>query len=97
MVAGTALLEGTASGRKGATSRTVIAHHVVVYVSYLPPRRQFTAHREGLPSLSASSLPELRSLVAEACPEAKVVLSLSRAARAEVARRKGVQMQMGWT
>jgi len=39
----------------------MIARHVVVYVSYLPPRRQSTAHREGLPSLSASSLPELTS------------------------------------
>jgi hypothetical protein len=75
----------------------MIAHHVVVYVSYLPPRRQFMAHREGLPSLSASSLPELRARVAEACPEAKVVLSLSRAARAEIARRKGEPVEIGWT
>jgi hypothetical protein len=75
----------------------MIANHIVVYVSYLPPRREFTAHREGLPSLSASTLPELRSLVAEACPEAKVVLSLSRAARAEMARRKGGPVEIGWT
>jgi hypothetical protein len=75
----------------------MIARHIVVYVSYLPPRRQFTAHREGLPSLSAGSLPELRARVAEACPEAKVVLSLSRAARAEVARRNGAPVEMGWT
>jgi hypothetical protein len=75
----------------------MIAHHIVVYVSYLPPRRQFTAHREGLPEISAGSLPELRSLVAEACPAAKVVLSLSRAARAEVARRNGASVDMGWT
>jgi hypothetical protein len=74
----------------------MIARHTVVYVSYLPPLRQFTAHREGLPCLSASTLPELRSLVAEACPEAKVVLSLSRAARVEVARRKGEALQVGW-
>ena len=64
----------------------MIANHIVVYVSYLPPRRLFTAHRDGLPGISASSLPELRARVAEACPEAKVVLSLSRAARAEMAR-----------
>ena len=75
----------------------MIARHLVVYVSYLSPRRQFTAHREGLPSLSASTLPELRSLVAEAYPEAKVVLSLSRAARAEIARRKGEPVEIGWT
>ena len=74
----------------------MIAHHIV-YVSYLPPRRQFTAHRDGLPGISASSLPELRARVAEACPEAKIVLSLSRAARVEVARRKGAPVEIGWT
>jgi len=67
----------------------MIANHLVVYVSYIPRCRQFAAHREGLPGISASSLPELRARVAEACPEAKVVLSLSRAARAEIARRRG--------
>jgi hypothetical protein len=104
VVAGEAFVEGVTGGRKGdgiPTSRTVkvtmIGNHVVVYVSYLPPRRQFTAHREGLPGISASSLPELRARVAEACPEAKVVLSLSRAARTEVARRRGAPVQLGWT
>jgi hypothetical protein len=97
MVPGKAVVEGAADGHAGIRSRTMIARHTVVYVSFILPQRQFTAHREGLPNLSASSLPELRSLVAEACPEAKVVFSLSRAARAEVARRNGAPVEMGWT
>ena len=76
----------------------MIANHVVVYVSYIPPSRLFTAHREGLPSLSAGSLPELRARVAAAVPpEQKFTLSLSRAARAEVARRRSEPVQVGWT
>ena len=75
----------------------MIAHHIVVYVSYLPTPRQFTAHRDGLPGISAGSLPELRAKVAAAVPpEQKFTLSLSRAARAEMARRRGVPVQAGW-
>jgi hypothetical protein len=73
------------------------AEVMIVYVSYLPPRRSFVTHREGVGEISASSLSELRARVAEMSRETKIVLSLSRGARAEVARRRGVPVPGGWT
>jgi hypothetical protein len=59
---------------------------MTIYVSFVLRPKRFVAHREGLPEISAPSLPELRALLAEAHGGAAVRLHLSRRARAEVAR-----------
>jgi len=48
-----------------------------VWISYIPRRRSWTAHRDGLPEIAAPSLPELRALLAEACGGASAALSWS--------------------
>jgi hypothetical protein len=60
-----------------------------VFISYLPPRRKFTAHHHSFNAeISAPSLGELRGAVRAAVrPEVKITFALSRAARAEQARR----------
>jgi hypothetical protein len=72
-----------------------------IFISYIPSRRIFTARRAGVPRIgSAPSLPELRTALTQACPQnVKLAFSLSRAARAEVARRRngGVPVNLGWT
>jgi hypothetical protein len=47
--------------------------------------------------ISASSLSELRAKLAEMRPDAEFRFALSRAAKVEVARRRGVPVAMGWT
>jgi len=64
---------------------------------YIPPRRRFVAHREGLSEIWASDLKELRAKVAALRPEHRIVFALSRAARVEVARRRGAPVPGGWT
>ena len=61
---------------------------VTIYVSYIPQKRTFSAHKEGLCQVRAASLSELCKKIAEALPEAEFSLHLSKVARAEVARRK---------
>jgi hypothetical protein len=68
-----------------------------VRVSFTLRPKRFVAHRDGLPEISASSLPELRALLAEAHGGAAVWLHLSRRARAEVGRRRGTPIAVGWT
>jgi hypothetical protein len=72
---------------------------MIVWVSYVPRQRRWTAHRDGLPELAASSLSELRALLAEAHGGAAVRLHLSKAARAELARLRngGQPVAVGWT
>jgi hypothetical protein len=70
---------------------------MVIYVSFTLRPKRFVAHRDGLPEISASSLPELRALLAEAHGGAAVRLHLSRGARAEVLRRRsGAPVEIGW-
>jgi len=69
-----------------------------VWISYVARTRSWSAHRAGLPDLTASSLPELRARLEEVCGGAAVRLHLSRGARAEVARRNGgTPRAVGWT
>jgi len=69
-----------------------------VWVSYVPRLRCFSAHREGIGTIRAGSLPELLSKLAEAMPGAAFGLHLSRVARREIGRRKngGGPMAAGW-
>ena len=67
----------------------------MVYVSYIAPRRRFVAHRLG--QIWACDLKELRARVTELFPDAEMRFVLSRGARAEVARRNGAPVDVGWT
>jgi len=69
---------------------------LTVFVSFVP-RQGFVAHRDGLPAIRAPTLKELRSEVARLRPEAEIMLSLTRGARAEVARRTHTPTPGGWT
>jgi hypothetical protein len=70
----------------------------MVYVSYIAPRQRFVAHREGLGQIWAADLKELRAKVTAALrPDAEIRFALSRGARAEVARRRGAPVEVGWT
>jgi hypothetical protein len=77
----------------------MIASHKVVYVSFIPARRLWQARNENLRAITAGSLHELRTKLAAACPNTKIAFALSRAARAEMARRRngGAPVQVGWT
>lgn len=79
-----ALVAGATAERRQAMT--------VVYVSFTLRPKRFVAHRDALPEISASSLPELRALLAEAHGGAAVRLHLSRRARAEVARRRNASL-----
>jgi hypothetical protein len=69
-----------------------------VWVSYIPRLRCFSAHREALGEIRASSLSELCTKIAEAQPGVEIALHLSKVAKAEVAaRRRGVPQAVGWT
>ena len=70
---------------------------MIVFVSYVPRQRRFSAHRAGLAEVHASSLSELRAKLAAVRPEQKITMHLSRAARVEVARRRGTPLPGGWT
>jgi hypothetical protein len=71
---------------------------MIIFVSYVPRTRCWSAHCAGLDTVTAPSLPELRALLAEACGDAAVRLHVSRAARAEVLRRRnGAPVEIGWT
>jgi hypothetical protein len=69
----------------------------MVWVSYIAPRRRFVAHRQGLDEVWASDLKELRTKLAAAHGGAEFRFALSRGARVEVARRRGVPIEVGWT
>ena len=69
---------------------------MTVYVSYVPRLRSFSAHREGLGEIRASSMRELLGRLTELWPDVEFTLVLSKVARAEIAaRRKGVPRQRG--
>jgi hypothetical protein len=70
---------------------------MIVFVSFVPRLKRFSAHRAGLDIVTAASLPELRALLAEMTEGTEVTLHLSKVARAEVARRKGTPIAVGWT
>jgi hypothetical protein len=70
---------------------------MIVFVSYVPRLKRFSAHRTGLDTVTAPSVPELRARLAEVCGGAAVRLRLSKVARAEVARRRGEPVAVGWT
>jgi hypothetical protein len=71
---------------------------MTVYVSYVPRLRSFSAHKEGLGEVRASSMPDLLAKLAELWPDVEFTLVLSKVARAEfAARRKGVPRAEGWT
>ena len=71
---------------------------VTVYVSYVPQLRSFSAHREGLGEIRASSMRGLLARLTELWPEVELTLVLSKVAQAEVAaRRKGVPRAEGWS
>jgi hypothetical protein len=68
-----------------------------IYVSYVPRLRSFSAHRQGLNEVRASSLPELLGRLAELWPDVQFTLHMSKVARAEVAaRRNGTPRAEGW-
>jgi hypothetical protein len=70
---------------------------MVVFVSYVPRLRRFSAHHVDLGEVHASSLPELRALLAERCGGAEIRLALSKVARAELLRRRtGGPVAVGW-
>jgi hypothetical protein len=77
----------------------MIQNHTIVWVSYIPARRIFQARNATLRAITAGSLHELREKLALACPNTKIAFSLSRAARAEVVRRRngGTPVSVGWT
>jgi hypothetical protein len=69
-----------------------------IWVSYVPRLRCFSAHREGIGTMQASSLRELLAKIAEAMPEAEIKLHLSKVARNEASRRRGTPVApVGWT
>lgn len=71
---------------------------MIVWVSYVPRQRRWTAHREEMPEVTAASLPELRAaLRAEVGGGPVIRLALSKVARAELLRRRtGGPMAVGW-
>jgi hypothetical protein len=71
---------------------------MVVDVSYVPRLRSFSAHKEGLGEIRASSMLDLLAKLAELWPDVEFSLVLSRVARAECLRRKnGVPQAEGWS
>jgi len=80
------------------TSPQPATTEMTVYVSYVPRLRSFSAHREGLGEVRASSMPELLAKLAGLWPDVEFALILSKVARAEIlARRNGVPRADGWT
>ena len=61
---------------------------MAVYVSYVPRLRCFSAHRDGLGEIRASSMPELLEKLATKWPHVQFELHLSKVARTECLRRK---------
>jgi hypothetical protein len=78
------------------TSPQPTTTRMTVSVSYIQRLRSFSAYKEGLGEIRASSMPELLGKLAAKWPHVQFTLILSKLARAEVsARRKGVPRAEG--
>jgi hypothetical protein len=75
-----------------------MANKATVFVSYVPALRSFSAHKEGMGEIGASSMPELLAKLTKLWPRVEFTLHLSKVARAEVQRRKngGGPLAPGW-
>jgi hypothetical protein len=70
---------------------------MMVWISYVPRQRRWTAHRQGLPELAAPSLPALRAALREEVGGGEEIrLVLSKVARAEIFKQRGTPVAVGW-
>jgi hypothetical protein len=70
---------------------------MIVFVSYVPRLKRFSAHHTELNTVTAPSLPELRARLAAVTGGAAVRLHLPKVAQAEIARSRGEPVAVGWT